>query len=342
MKINGVGPVEFIDELRPRWQVPGIAVGIYCQGEEQFFFSGTRDIDHDLPITAETVMPLGSVTKPFLAHAASLIARENLFNWHVPLSDYVRDFHFNAPEIESKANMIDLLSMRTGLDGNEEYSPLFDWTHFELKALAKNLVPKGAFRETFIYSSFSVALATVAVEEVSRKSWTEILEQEFQSEGLDSYAFSWKQAQEKRITSRGYLWTGASHEEAQWPEGEEEVIATGGSLCLSPKDLLKWLRAEMECSENEILFEPYVYTRYPDVPLDFWPESYGLCWGLRSYRGHKMVYHRGSDHGFRSVVAMIPENQTAIAVQSNLGGNLLIHLVLNHLLDALLGHSFIP
>ena len=39
---------------------------------------------------------------------------------------------------------------------------------------------------------------------------------------------------------------------------------------------------------------------------------------------------------------MIPEREITIAIQSNLNGNLLIHLVLNHLLDAFLGHSYIP
>ena len=78
------------------------------------------------------------------------------------------------------------------------------------------------------------------------------------------------------------------------------------------------------------------------MPLDFWPESYGLCWGLRNYRGHKMIYHRGSDWGFRSLVAMIPDAELKIAVVSNRHGNLLIHLLLNHFLDELLGHSYIP
>jgi CubicO group peptidase (beta-lactamase class C family) len=90
------------------------------------------------------------------------------------------------------------------------------------------------------------------------------------------------------------------------------------------------------------MITPHVLTHFPDVPLDFWPESYGLCWGRRNYRGHAMAYHRGSEKGFRAVVAVLPESELSIVIVSNGDKNLLIHLLLNHFLDALLGHSYIP
>lgn len=55
-----------------------------------------------------------------------------------------------------------------------------------------------------------------------------------------------------------------------------------------------------------------------------------------------MIYHRGSEWGFRTVVAMIPDSDIQIAIVSNRHKNLLIHLLMNHLLDVVLGHSFIP
>jgi CubicO group peptidase (beta-lactamase class C family) len=271
-----------------------------------------------------------------------LSVKKGLLAWDVPVSKYVPNLAFNDATIQDNATLADFLSMRTGLDGTEEWQTSPEKTSEAVKSIVNRLQPEKEFRRDFLYSGFSINVAAMVLESVSGRHWTEILEEDFRATGMEAYGFSYAQAQRKDAAAHGYQWSDGVFARHPWPDGEEELVDPAGTLCLSAKDLLCGLRSIEAAAEGTPSFHPHILTRFPDVPLDYWPESYGLCWGLRTYRGHQMIYHRGSDWGFRSVVAMVPEAGLKIVIVSNRHRSLLIHLLLNHLLDEILGHSYIP
>jgi len=343
MKINGTGILDFCSALREKWHVPGISIAVSRGGEARFFNSGMASLEEGRAFDEKTLVPIGSITKSLVARAATLCVSEELIRWNVPVSSYVKDLVFADKNLEKRATLADLLSMRTGLAGSDEWTVAAAAGGNEsVRALAARLIPLGGFRKTHIYSGFSVALAALVLETVSGKSWTAIVERVMREAGAGPWAFSYDEARQKGFAAEGYFWNEKKFERQPWPGGESSLVDPCGSVCLSSSGLLKWLDAEMSNVQTDVVFKPHILTRYPDVPLDFWPESYGLCWGLRNYRGHPMIYHRGSDWGFRSVVAMVPDADLKIAITSNRNKNLLIHLLLNFLLDAYLAHSFIP
>ena len=233
--------------------------------------------------------------------------------------------------------------MRTGLDGYNEWQAIECGDSEELKEFISRIPRTGVFRESYIYSGLSFATAAMVLHEVSGRPWTEILETElFRINDMQEYAFSWKEALKMQSTSKGYIC-----EESGWTEfvlspAEQQLVRPDCTLCMSARDMLKWTGILQSNEAFKRMTKPHVLTHFPDIPLDFWPESYGLGWGCRSYRGHSMAYHRGSERGFRSLVAIVPESEIAIAILSNGDRNLLIHLLLNQFLDALLNHSYIP
>ncbi|MGF1655862.1 MAG: serine hydrolase domain-containing protein [Verrucomicrobiales bacterium] len=342
MQINGTDASEFIDSLRNRWLVPGLAIALCLDGEQSYFSSGMSSLEFGSVFDENTVMPVGSVTKTFLAHAVSLCVNKGLLALDVPVSLYVPDLIFCDPTIQANATLADFLSMRTGLDGDEEWSASAERSYESIKSVATRLQPKDGFRQKFLYSGYSISVVAMVLESVTMRKWTGILEDDFNALGIANYAFSYDQALSHGGAACGYQRSLGEYMPYPWPQGEQSRIDPAGSLCISAKDLLRWLGASAEVPETSIFFQPHMLTHFPDVPLDFWPESYGLCWGLRNYRGHKMIYHRGSDWGFRTLVAMIPDAKLKIAIVSNRHRNLLIHLLLNHFLDELLGHSYIP
>jgi len=335
--------VQSINDFRMRWRVPGIAIGVSCRGEQEFYCSGFSDIERSLPFSPRTVIPIGSVTKPFIAHAVSLMVSKGLLEWEVPITDYIKGLRFADQEIQAKASLADFLSMRTGLDGYKEWQTFEGGDSDELKAFISRIPRTGVFRESYIYSGLSFAIAAMVLHEVSDRSWTEILEAElFRANDMQDHGFSWKEALETQSTSKGYIC-----KESEWTElvlspTEQHLVRPDCTLCMSTRDLLKWTGILRSNVAFKKMTTPHVLTHFPDIPLDFWPESYGLGWGCRTYRGHSMAYHRGSERGFRSLVAILPESEIAIAILSNCDRNLLIHLLLNQFLDALLNHSYIP
>ena len=52
-----------------RYQVPGVAVGVWWQGREHLRGFGVTNVDHPLPVDADTLFRIGSTTKTFTATA---------------------------------------------------------------------------------------------------------------------------------------------------------------------------------------------------------------------------------------------------------------------------------
>lgn len=109
MKINETNADEFIDVLRERWNVPGVAIGIRIGDEEKYICSGLSCIEKGNRFDEATIVPVGSVTKSFVADAASRLVKEGLFEWDVPVTRYVKDLKFADPVIQQEATLVEQL-----------------------------------------------------------------------------------------------------------------------------------------------------------------------------------------------------------------------------------------
>ena len=58
-----------IETAMKRYHVPGVAVGVYWQGREHLKGFGVTNVDHPLPVDADTLFRIGSTTKTFTATA---------------------------------------------------------------------------------------------------------------------------------------------------------------------------------------------------------------------------------------------------------------------------------
>ena len=57
-----------MNDLLKQWNVPGISIALVQDGKILDVRGyGKRDLEQDLPMTGDTVMPIGSVTKSFTA-----------------------------------------------------------------------------------------------------------------------------------------------------------------------------------------------------------------------------------------------------------------------------------
>ena len=65
--------------------------------------------------------------------------------------------------------------------------------------------------------------------------------------------------------------------------------------------------------------------------------GYGLGFGIRDYRGHKLVTHTGGLPGYVSKVAMIPDAQLGIAILTNQESGAAFESIVDHIFDAYLG-----
>ena len=61
-----------------RYQVPGVAVGVWWQGREHLRGFGVTNVDHPLPVDADTLFRIGSTTKTFTATTMMRLVEQGL------------------------------------------------------------------------------------------------------------------------------------------------------------------------------------------------------------------------------------------------------------------------
>src|SRR5204862_6410528 len=84
---------QLVEEERARFEVPGCSV-VVVRDEEVLLCEGfgQRNIDEDLPVTAQTLMPIGSSTKTFTAAVCAALVDEGQLEWDKPIRDYLPGF----------------------------------------------------------------------------------------------------------------------------------------------------------------------------------------------------------------------------------------------------------
>src|SRR6476620_2578823 len=98
------------------WKASGFAVAvveknkiIYAKG------FGYRDYEKKLPVTPETLFPIGSCTKAFTASLIGMLEQEGKLDIDKPAHQYLPDLNFYSEQLTESVTLRDMMSHRTGL-----------------------------------------------------------------------------------------------------------------------------------------------------------------------------------------------------------------------------------
>jgi CubicO group peptidase (beta-lactamase class C family) len=82
-----------VNEILNRWPTVGLAVGVVRDGSLGFFHGhGLADIDARIPVTADTVFRIASVTKTFTAIAIMQLYEQGIVDLDAPAGEYLRAY----------------------------------------------------------------------------------------------------------------------------------------------------------------------------------------------------------------------------------------------------------
>jgi hypothetical protein len=72
----------WLDDARRAWDVPGVAVAVVVDGEVVLARGwGHRDVGRNLPMTADTLLPIGSATKAFTTFVLGTLVDDGKLDW---------------------------------------------------------------------------------------------------------------------------------------------------------------------------------------------------------------------------------------------------------------------
>lgn len=134
------------DQIRQNLTVPGMAIGIVGMenGKRVSFAQGLGGM------TNQTIHGIGSVSKAVTAHLLSMLVYEGKLNWTTPISHYM-PVQFKNETLVKEANVVDLLSMRMGLELSNTLTE--DLTAAQMLQLGQTMNSTMGFRDSFLYNN---------------------------------------------------------------------------------------------------------------------------------------------------------------------------------------------
>ncbi|KAJ3097018.1 hypothetical protein HDU97_005331 [Phlyctochytrium planicorne] len=164
-----------LEILRKEWGVQGAVVGVVRDGKLEYKQGfGFRNNKGD-PVTEKTLFQIGSNTKAFTSVAISVLAEEGKLDLEAPVSHLLPGFKFKDHVATKQANLLDILSHRTGLAGHQMATAFTNSTSIALSRV-KHLESTATFRSKWQYSNLLYTLAGTIAGNVCNEGWHSLIQ----------------------------------------------------------------------------------------------------------------------------------------------------------------------
>ncbi|MEM1181101.1 MAG: serine hydrolase [Acidobacteriota bacterium] len=325
-----------IEKALVDFKVPGLGLAVVHGGEVIFAKGfGDRNVDGQLPMTADTLFAIGSTTKAMVATVLAMQAEEGLMDWDEPLQRYLPSFRLSDPMVTARVTPRDLVSHRTGMprhdliwynaQGGDRAGLIERLEHLELTA---------DLRERWQYNNLMFLSAGYLSGQLDGRSWEETVEARlFEPLGMGRSNFSVLTSQQDGNHALPYR-ENEDGELERIPFRNIDLVGPAGSVNSSVREMAAWLAFNLAGGKvgDRQLLEPaglaevhspqMVFTSTPPPESRVSQTAYGMGWGVEVYRGHPRVQHGGGIDGFSTAVTLYPEADLGIVSFSNRGSGL--------------------
>ena len=296
---------------------PGCQVAISRNG--QLIFSrawGMADLERNVPLSTNSILEAGSVSKQFTAAAILLLEQQGKLS----LNDDVRKYIPELPDYGTPIRLHQMLHHTSGIREWSSIAQLTGWPRtskfysnedvFEMIIRQKHLNNKPG--EIFIYSNSNYILFAIIVKRVSGLTLAEFT-RKYIFEPAGMIHTQWRDDPNRIVPNRAiaYAKTGSGFE----TDMPNEYVYGAGGLLTTTEDLLRWndfyLQGKLGTSS---LLDRQVQTE----PLNNGGmNSYAAGLVINKVRGWDNISHNGATASYRAYLETFPKLNLSIAILSN-------------------------
>lgn len=285
---------------------------------------GYADLSERVPVSADTVFRLASITKEFTAAALLHLQEEG----ELSLDDRMGDFLPNYPAAVRRITIRDLLSHTSGLS-DAAVIPIFEeggvgYTRERIIDLVASQPLDFEPGTGHSYSNVGFIIAGMVIEEAAGTTYGDYVTDEIlEPLGLEQTRFCPDEQPADARWAHGYdpqhgnwsraLRLGRASALVDPAPINMELVSSAGGLCSTVTDLARWpgmLRSFLHPAAYREMSRPTVLADGTTVP-------YGLGIQIREFGSHPAVSHGGVVAGFVSIVADFPEDDVTVAILVN-------------------------
>jgi len=345
---------EHLDGLLTEYGVPGAVVAADLGGEVVVRPAGVLSTRSGVPVTADSLFQIGSITKVWTATLVMQLVEEGKLDLDTPIREYLPEFGLADPAAAAAVTARQLLSHTAGFEGD-----VFTDTgrgddclqkYVETLHTDPQLFPPG---EQFSYNNAGYCVLGRLVEVLRGDPFDACLSRRlFGPLGLEHAAASPYEAILHQVAV-GHLpgENGAAPSPAPvWALARSNSPA-GSVLAMRAADLLSFARMHRRAGQadsGQRLLAPEMVSamqrRQVEVPeLAMMGQAWGLGWELYRFGESEVFGHDGGTIGQAAFLRVVPARDLGLVLLTN-GGDVigLYRRVIGHLLSELAGLQLPP
>lgn len=285
---------------------------------------GVRDVEQNLPVTPDTLFPIGSCTKAF----TSMEIARSADRGQLSLDDHPRKFlpylKLADPEADAKITIRDMLSHRTGL---KAYADLAAepgvLTREEYVRAATSAKPAVPFRTKFQYSNAMFVAAGEIAGRVNHSTWEQVIANDiFKPLAMTSSVSIITDMLKSPDHATGYVFD-QSYRAVPAPKSLS-ALAPAGAIASSARDMTQWLRMLTGGGriDGRAFISPAMFRELTTPLIAVSPTtSYALGWAVYDWNGLRVIEHNGGSEGISAIVSFIPEKHLGFVFLANTSSN---------------------
>lgn len=349
--------LSFIEKAMKKTRSVGISLAIIEDSKIVYQNGfGVRTLGSQHKVTPETMMMIGSTTKPLTAMCIAKGIEKGLFTWQSPVQTFYPAFKVNDATLSETIRLEQLLNAASGM-------PRKDLAFFlnhqgktaeDLLALISHIAPTQKPNTQFQYINHLVSAAgymtgalyypKLSLQEAYFKAMQELI---FSPLNMKRTTFSFEKVllDENHASPHGQDILGNT---LIIPEDNElgmRYLAPSGGAWSTVSDLAQFMLTELNdgmMPNGEQLIEPIniSYRRKPQISVEN-KVDYGICWFIQDSEGLKRIHHAGRTMGFSAFFSFFPEIKSGIIMLSNCVTDVVLHEAIHtKLLEIWFGKDF--
>ncbi|MEZ6138361.1 MAG: serine hydrolase [Pirellulaceae bacterium] len=321
-----------VTELMHASKVPGLSVAVATDNALQYAQGfGLADVEHGVPVNAQTRFRTASIAKPMTAVVVLSLAEEGAIDLDAPVRQYVPDFPAKRWPVTSRQLLGHIGGVRHYKNSAESRSTQHFFSLQDALATFADDPLEHKPGTKYLYTTFGYNLLGSVAEAGGGNTFMELLRQRvFVPAGME-HSLQDDQTAIIMGRSRGYL---RPNEKTltQLPSGhnikageiynaplhDTSMKVPGGGLLSTPSDLVRFAAA---VNTGRILNDDTVQKMWTrQQTSDGKLTDYGLGWRISQHGNRKVVSHTGGQAGTSTVLLLFPDTGTSVAVMCNLEG----------------------
>jgi CubicO group peptidase (beta-lactamase class C family) len=308
-------------------QIPGVAVGVYYQGQEYVRGYGITNVDYPQPVDGDTLFRIGSIAKTFTGTTIMRLVEQGLLNLDAPVRTYLPNLRLADESVAARVTLRQCLNHSVGWLG--EYYPDFgrgaDALTRYVAGMAElpQLTPLG---QVFAYNNAAVVLAGHVIEAVAGQPYEDMVRAQLLDPlGLDHTFFFSDEIIGYNVAASHDVQDGVPVVQPSWWRLWRTLHPTGG-LISSARDLLRYARFHLgdgRAADGARVLSPAALQAMrtdlgPAGTFAFEFDGVGVNWFVRRMaEGVHVVEWDGDWPGQHAAFFFVPERGFAMALLTN-------------------------